>query len=174
MPIDIVFIVGDSNSGKSTQVRCLTGKGNDAHSHTDQKNILDLVWIHGTFPSEKLVIEKTLVMNSSLNEGSKASNHGLVHPQGLRQFLNDYDSKDCTKAILCISSSENMNGWRELDYKNQIQNGLIGKHTVTHCVELGVNGSAIASTAINVQQFPVSPVSRNQIAEQVRRFIKLV
>jgi GTPase SAR1 family protein len=154
----LTLIIGDSDQGKSTLVRSLTGKSRDRHQHPHQKNIVSLDWV---LPNPPPQTHDTLVLISSLNEGTKYTNVGVkayrnlagvaaVHPDDLGDMLDDYASLKITstkenslgKAILCISSSVNNTmrspGWTLTDYHNVMTaQRFAGQYPVTNVVHVG-------------------------------------
>jgi energy-coupling factor transporter ATP-binding protein EcfA2 len=162
--IEITLIIGDSDQGKSTLVRCLTGKSQDMHQHTHPKNVVPLDWVLGKSLTKTY---ETLVLISSLNEGRKYTTVGVkayqslagvvaVHPADLEDMLDDYDSLKITstkedslgkvnspkKAILCISSSVNNTvrypRWTLADYHNVMTDPIFAaQYPVTNVVHVG-------------------------------------
>jgi ABC-type cobalamin/Fe3+-siderophores transport system ATPase subunit len=91
MVIEVTFIAGPSNSGKSTLVRTLAGKGQDGNTHANPLNIATLNWGGKD--------EKTFVMHSSLNERT------FIQPGNLGNILDLYMAQGISKAILCLSTT---------------------------------------------------------------------
>lgn len=160
----LTLIIGDSDQGKSTLVRSLTGKSRDRHQHPHHENLVSLDWISANSSTQT---HETLVLISSLNEGKKYTNLrkqayrnlagvAAVHPGDLEDMLDDYDSLKTTstkedslgkvnsprKAILCISSSVNNTvqypRWTLADYHAvMIAPVFAGRYPVTNVVHVG-------------------------------------
>lgn len=186
--MEIVLVIGDSNQGKSSLVRCLTGKSRDLHDHPNPKNVLLLDW------NQPGSTENTLTLISSLNEGTKYPNTGVqsyrspigtgaIHPLDLGDMLDDYlqllsdnEQKVATKAILCVSNSVPTIGWQAIDYFNVLtnpnpQNRLI-QHAIIHTVLIGhqrVNLNWPNQTIVPGRGTPV-----NTVADQARTQIPIV
>jgi energy-coupling factor transporter ATP-binding protein EcfA2 len=137
----ITLIIGDSDQGKSTLVRCLTGKSRDKQSHPHQKNIVSLDWVLANPPTQT---HETLVLISSLNEGGRNNNTRnttvAIQPAGLQGILHSYGrlQNPPTRAILCISSSVRTPGWTLADYHNVMTAPVFaGRYPVTNVVHVG-------------------------------------
>jgi energy-coupling factor transporter ATP-binding protein EcfA2 len=195
--MEITLIIGDSDQGKSTLVRCLTGKSRDRHQHPHQKNIVSLDWISANSSTQT---HETLVLISSLNEGTKYTNVGVkayrnlagvaaVHPDDLEDMLDDYVSLKITstkedslgkvnspkKAILCISSSVPTQEWKLDDYHSVMTDPIFaGKHPVTKVIQVGK--VTIGQTLSWPNSISVSGPSQpaNTVAQQARTHIGLV
>jgi len=148
----LTLIIGDSNQGKSTLVRCLTGKSRDRHQHPHHENLVSLDWVLPNPPQT----HETLVLISSLNEGNKSNKKSnttvAIQPADLKGMLDSYGSlkipqtkeeslaKDdtLTRVILCISSSVRTNGWALADY-HAVMTGPIfaAQYPVTNVVHVG-------------------------------------
>ncbi|SFS46054.1 hypothetical protein SAMN04488040_0438 [Sulfitobacter marinus] len=145
--IEITLIIGDSDQGKSTLVRCLTGKSRDMQSHPHQKNIVSLDWV---LPNPPTQTHETLVLISSLNEGDRNNNTKnttvAIQPADLEGILDIYGSpkipqtkeETLARAILCISSSVRAPGWTLADYHNVMTaQRFAGRYPVTNVVHVG-------------------------------------
>ena len=189
--IDVVLIVGPSNSGKSTLVRALCGLGRGDHAHPDIKNVAELNWV----VSGTSTPFKTLCLISSLNEGtiydagvsrslefiqqSGRNTINTISPLDMQQILNLYaDPKGmgCKRAILCISDHVHRRprpGWKTGDYATVINSGGLGQHRVTHCISLMNANQMVINGAASVN-LPGQNSIRNQKAAEARRAIELI
>jgi len=177
MGIEIILIVGDSNAGKSTLVRCLTGKSRDSHRHLNaSKNILSLEW-----KSQNKEIP-TLVLISSLNEGDSyrwtsfgqyVRPNGVVkiHPKDFAHFLDGYERHGARKAILCISSGELASGWQLADYLSEIKSWPNNSHKVTHTIEM--NGVLVGRGLGVIVKVPGPRLAANSVAAIARNGLPL-
>ncbi len=176
--MDIVLIVGDDNSGKSTLVRCLSGLGRGNHKHPSDKNVALLNW------GNPLHALPTLCLISSLNEGNLYNGTRIgslpvpfgavntISPHDLDPILTEYQNKlKCSKAILCISTSVKVKGWGFGDYMQLVNNGMIGPHRVSAILGLGTAGPSIPS--VPYFSLPSAPHPRNDVAAQARGGIGL-
>jgi GTPase SAR1 family protein len=192
--MEITLIIGDSDQGKSTLVRSLTGKSRDRHQHQHHKNLVSLDWISANSSPQT---HDTLVLISSLNEGTKYTNVGVkayrnlagvaaVHPDDLEDMLDDYDSlgNPLPKAILCISTSVSTRDWKLAEYHLAMINGSFpSKHPVTKVVHVGrvTVGRALAWPNPMVPRHALAPiivpgplVAANTVAQAARAPIGLV
>ena len=152
----IVLIVGESDAGKTTLIRSLSGMWIGANDHPNVRNARSLSW--GPPPPQNM---QTLIMASSLNEGNwyhvnanRVFTRGVrlaqanrptqlidtVAPWQLRQLLDLYDQRGtstlCVRAILCINASVSERGWTVQDYQDEINNVGLGSHSVSHTISL--------------------------------------
>lgn len=177
--MDVVFILGPHNSGKSSLVLCLTGLGRGNHRHPSSRNIAKLVWLPGPTALD------TFCLISSLNEGDlyfgtrvsgnapvAFGTNNTIAPHDLDAVLASYVGRGCSKAILCISTSEMTPGWQAGDYLSLVVGGHIGQHSVSHILGVGLNGPGV--TSVPFVLLPCAPNPRNDIAAQARLAIGLV
>ena len=160
--MEIVFILGGDNSGKSTLVRCLSGLGRGNHSHPSDRNIAELSWVGVDQPL------KTCCLISSLNERPKT-----ISPKELEPILDGYEAKGCSKAILCISTSVYEAGWAVQDYFRQMKGERLGQHIVTHVCRLRGATHAVPN-GVSIVDVPEALRTRNGIASHVRKGIGLL
>jgi len=192
--MEITLIIGDSDQGKSTLVRCLTGKSRDMHQQAHLKNTVSLDWISANTSTQT---HETLVSISSLNEGRKYTTVGVrayrslagvvaVHPADLEDMLDYYDSlgNPLPKAILCISSSVPTHGWTLYNYHSAMISGSFpSKHPVTKVVHVGqvTIGHALIWPNPMVPRHALAPIivsgpsqAANTVAQAARPPIGLV
>jgi energy-coupling factor transporter ATP-binding protein EcfA2 len=198
--MEITLIIGDSDQGKSTLVRCLTGKSRDRHQHPLHENLVSLDWISANSSTQT---HETLVLISSLNEGRKYTNFGVkgyqslsgvvaVHPDDLEDMLDDYGSLKITstkedssgevnspkKAILCISSSVLTPYWTLADYhKVMIAPRFAGKHPVTKVVHVGkvtIGHTLSWPNSIHPLRVRGPLATANSVAQLARPYVGLV
>lgn len=175
MAVEITLITGGSNVGKSTLTRSLTGQARVMSIHPNPKNVIDLAWAH---PNN---IVSTAVFGSSLNEGrpykwSKVWNENsgtrstTIHPSDINAILDAYENKSSVqKAIICVSATLGLSGWRLNDYVYELQNG---PHHINHIVQIGeLSGLISGLTPIFLPNRPTTP---NLVAKQCRSAISLL
>ena len=180
--MDIVLILGGDNSGKSTLVRCLSGLGRGNHRHPSNTNVAQLNWGNPVQPLG------TLCLISSLNEGTLYPGTRIVEANGVIAFganntispgdletiLTAYVGEGCSKAILCISTSVQVQGWSFTDYLALVANGKIGQHRVSAIIKLvAVPPNVVTVPTVPTFAFPGAPHPRNDIAAGVRQSICL-
>lgn len=143
--MQIYLVAGTANSGKSSLIRCLTGKGNDRHLHPDGLNQKQIAWTTNGQTST----ENTLVLNSSLNEpypkpidpprglqnGIYA--HNNIHPLDLPLVLDEYRKIGVLRAVLPISLTVSRPDWTLLDYIYALQK---------HATNVTIHSIAFTST----------------------------
>lgn len=183
MPIQVILLIGQSHSGKSTLCRCLTGKSYDEHIHTGQpnRNIMNLTWLVNGQPSP----EKTLVFQSSINEGQRYQGTrfnpdipaNTISPADLIIALDRYAIySGAVRAIIPISSSVDLNrvtGWNVHDYENHINATWNGAHIVTHVIHLDQHDTITIHPAATLN-IPNPRPTINSTAMLVRNFINLI
>lgn len=176
--MDVVLIVGEDNSGKSTLVRCLTGQGRGNHKHPAPLNIAKLNW------GPQNVTLKTFCLISSLNEGvlytiprtqggksGSLRKENTIAPADLEVILDRYVGIGCTRAILCISATVSAPGWEMDDYLRLIVNGFIGQHQIASLIQLGA--AIPGPPAVPSFVLPKASHPRNDIAATARLNIGL-
>lgn len=191
--MEVVFILGAHNSGKSTLVRSLTGLGRGNNQHVSGQNIALLKWVS----RQKSVNSFCLI--SSLNEGvfysksrfsskktSSIRYENTISPEDLGRILDVYENSaqaHCEAAILCISTSKTEIGWTAKDYIENILNGGLGPHSVSHFIVVGdtenkgntwdpaKDGANIVAPVLDLRRR--RPI-RNEVAKDARNAIGLV
>lgn len=173
--MEVVFVVGGHNAGKSTLVRSLTGAGQNWNDHIARgaRNVHDVEWTSGR--------KKTLVMVSSLNEGNDHAQYrpgvwrrpgtNLVAAGDLSDFLDHYQTLGARRAILPISLSVRHAGFAASHYQAVMTGGSIGAHPVTQLIALrSASPFAVARSHLlqNAHQ------ARNRTAAQARALIGLI
>ena len=176
--MDIVLILGDDNSGKSTLVRCLSGLGRGNHRHPSDRNIALLNWGAGKVPLY------TFCLISSLNEGKAYpgsritnnpkmpfGNENTLSPSDLDAILTSYERAGCTKAILCISTTKEKTAWPSAEYLSLIAGGMIGQHRFSAIIGLDIADPGVAQ--VPFFRLPRAQHPRNDIAANARLRIGL-
>jgi energy-coupling factor transporter ATP-binding protein EcfA2 len=180
MALNVVLIIGASNSGKSTLVRLLSGIGKGVHRHPSAKNISLLNW------GSPLCLERTLCLISSLNEGStyspkdthrdlSSNSYNSVAPWDLVRLLDLYDQNDeyrCSRAILCISTTVKTRYWTADDYATTVNNGSVVNHAISQCIFLGPKPETVVNCSKHIQ-LDAAPHPRNDVAAAVRLAVQL-
>jgi energy-coupling factor transporter ATP-binding protein EcfA2 len=175
--VEVYFIEGRQNSGKSTLVRCLSGAGISRNGHADCKNVFELDWrVNGVI--QKI---KTLVLASSVNEGAPINQ---ILPRNLSFILKQYENNcGAKRAILTVNSSIRNSAINVQTYANLIPNQL-APHSISGIATLDQGQSLIAAhvaglaipNILIIGPGPnlVAPTARNTVAASVRGAWNLV